>query len=614
MVWNSVRMRLTLWNVLVLALVLGGFGTALCYSVQANQSASIDRDLAQRARGFMRGPGRDRFGRRGGPSGERHWAGPDRPSDAARSPRPSPSDPGRNQADAPAARAPREQRSSGPPDAQRSAGSSSSGRGQARTGGPPSGPLPAGPAPNGPGPEPPPPPPDQRGYFHRPRLFDLQGKSWGGRFPDDRPWDPATFHLSAGGREQYSTVTVDGERVRVFSAPMRRDGTLVGVVQVALPIAERERLVQSQVKTLLMLFPLALLIAGLGGLILTNHGLQPVRKVTQAAAQISAEDLSRRLEVTGKDEFAHLALTFNGMIARLEEAFRGQEEAYRKLESAYEQQRRFTGDASHELRTPLARIKACTSLALCSPASADDYREALVLADQTADVMSRIVQDLLLLARSDAGQLSIQLQPTPVEEVLMKAVSSLPAQPGAPIHLEIPPVPLQVQGNAGYLTQVLVNLLDNALRHTPADGQITLSAELVASEGHGDTGTRGHGEEESLSAAPSTRSTGTRPLSASPPLRVAASPQVLIRVQDTGEGIPPEHLPHVCERFYRVEAARTRAGGGTGLGLAICRSIIEAHGGTLSIQSQPGKGTTVQISIPSAGEPITPPVQVEAFA
>ncbi|MFN3653183.1 MAG: sensor histidine kinase [Armatimonadota bacterium] len=515
MSWSSVRVRLTLWSVLVLAVVLGGFGLAMCYAIQANQSAAIDRDLQQRAaqvsswlQRLWRNPPPEGPGRRGG-RGRRDGRGrrPDAP----------PLDPNPNRVGA------------------RTRGFGSGGEWQYE--------------------------------FRRPLFFDPRGNP-GPIFPDDRPWDREAFHAALASGLRFSTIELDGEAVRVVSLPVSYQGEIRGVVQVAHPMGEQQRLVESQLTTLLVLVPLALVVATAGGLLLTSRALRPVRQVTRAAEQIGAEDLSRRLPVSGKDELAQLACTFNGMIARLERAFAERAEAYRKLEGAYEEQRRFTGDASHELRTPLTRLKASTSLALSGPPRVESYRQALVVADQAADVMGRIVQDLLLLARSDGGQLTPRLAPVPVEPMLREAVTRLSGQPGAPVRLEAPEEELQVRGDAEYLTRLFVNLLENALRHTPSDGEVVVFA-------------RADGE------------------------------AVRIAVADSGEGIPPEHLPHVCDRFYRVDAARTRGSGGTGLGLAICQSIVQAHHGSLRIESEVGLGTTVEVTLPraapdpapSAGEP-----------
>jgi heavy metal sensor kinase len=389
-----------------------------------------------------------------------------------------------------------------------------------------------------------------RASFQFPRLFDAEGKPWSPRpyFDPDPAWDPGPVTEALAGRQQHSTTSVEIEgnrvRVRVFTAPRYEDGRIVGAVQVARDLWYLDRLWRGQVGTLLALLPVSLLVAGIGGLFLTNRALRPVQDVTHAAAQIGAEDLSRRLKVTGRDELAELASTFNGMIAR--------------LQAAFEQQRRFTADASHELRTPLARIKVTTSMALAGEQPPEEYKTALRIADQAANVMDRLIQQLLLLARADAGQLQIQRSRLDLRDVLQEAVTAVNHKETVPVALDLPAEPIEINGDADHLGRVFVNLLDNALRHTPAEGQIVVRARVVGDH-------------------------------------------VEARVTDTGEGIAPEHLPHLGERFYRVDAARARKSGGTGLGLAISRSIVQAHGGHLTIESEVGQGTVVTVSLPRFG-------------
>jgi signal transduction histidine kinase len=395
----------------------------------------------------------------------------------------------------------------------------------------------------------------------RPRVLTLEGKAVGrGRFADDRPWDWKTLKLSAAGATRYSIVEIEGERVRVFSRPIVWNDAVRAVVQVAHPLGDLERVNREQINTLLTLVPLALLVAGVFGIFMTDRTLRPVRRITQAAAQIGAEDLSQRLEVTSQDEFGELAETFNGMVNRLDQAFSRLENAYRRLEQAFEQQRRFTADASHELRTPLTRIKGSASLALAAPRTPAEYSKALRVVDQAADVMNRLVQDLLLLARADSDQLRLDQQPLDVAGLLQRAVVAVPEGKKPSLQIELPDRPLAVLGHSDSLLRLLTNLIENAIRHTPEEGQITLSASELED-------------------------------------------QVTITVADTGEGVSPEHLPHVCERFYRVDAARSRAQGGAGLGLAICQSIVQAHGGQLEIESELGRGTIVRVTLPRADQP-----------
>jgi signal transduction histidine kinase len=276
---------------------------------------------------------------------------------------------------------------------------------------------------------------------------------------------------------------------------------------------------------------------------LTGRALQPVRRVREAAQAIGAQDLSRRLPVSGRDEFSDLAATFNAMIARLEQAF--------------DQQKRLVADTSHELRTPLTTIKGTTSLALSGERSIAELQHSLEAVDRAADLMSRTVQDLLLLARSDSGEIEVAREPISIAEVLADAVDAVQGREGPAVDLTLPEDPPDVQGDLHSLVRVFANLLDNAMRHTPAGGAITVSSRCVHNS-------------------------------------------VICSVRDTGIGIAPEHLPHLGERFYRVDKARDRSRGGTGLGLAICRSILSAHGGYLTIESKEGKGTTVTVTLPRA--------------
>lgn len=371
------------------------------------------------------------------------------------------------------------------------------------------------------------------------------------------------YRQALQGREVAATATAAGEPVRVYSLPLRRNGSIYGVVQTAASLAPLREAVAQMTRTLLALIPLALLATAVGGAFLTARALRPVREITQAAAHMEASSLGGRLPVAGTDEFSHLAATFNAMLARLEGAFV-------QLDSALQQQKRFAADASHELRTPLTIIKANTSLALSSPRTPDQYRQALSAADLAADRMIRLVRDLLLLARSDAGQEPVPLVPLPLAAILAQAAAPLRLLDTAPpVALDAIPDTLRILGDTDSLVRLFGNLLENAARHTPPRGSITITA---------------------ASAREPNNSTAS-----------ACKPgTVTVFITDTGEGIPPEHLPRVTERFYRADAARARAGGGTGLGLAICLSIAAAHGGTLALQSTVGVGTTVLVTLPAA--------------
>ena len=252
----------------------------------------------------------------------------------------------------------------------------------------------------------------------------------------------------------------------------------------------------------------------------------------------------------GNDEFSSLAETFNGLLGRVETTFREQERAL-------EQQRRFTADASHELKTPLTVIRGNASMALSAPQDVETYRQSLTEIDRSAQTMSHLVHDLLLLARSDGGQLGQKRIELLVREILERARGGVTPGANAPITIRVEDSALSVMGNESELTRLFSNLLNNAVRYTPVDGQISVTAR-----------------------------------------RQGAA--ITVYVQDTGIGIAPEHLAHLGERFYRVDASRARPSGGTGLGLSICKGIAEAHGGTLTFASAPGKGTAATVTLPAA--------------
>ncbi len=385
------------------------------------------------------------------------------------------------------------------------------------------------------------------------RVYDLRGhtmtRDWQYAEVQEPPWDAVAYARAVHGSESFSTVKGDDSTLRVFTRPVLRNKQQIGVLQVGFSLHEMDVLLEGLTTITLVLTPCVLLLAGLCGLFLTNRALRPVASITHAADALNAEDLSQRLPVVGADEFAHLAEAINRTLTRLDAAFTG-------MRLAVEQQRRFTADASHELRTPLTAIKANTSLALRCERTPAQYREALAGANQAADVMNRLIQDLLLLARSDARQLALTPQTVDPDALFREAVAlTCSAEAQATVCIEIPDPAVRVYGDPHHLLRLVVNLLDNALRYTPPEGTITLAAKA---------------EDET----------------------------VQLSVADTGEGIAPEHLAHLGERFYRVDTSRARQYGGAGLGLAICKTIVDAHQGTFSIASTLGVSTCVTVRLP----------------
>lgn len=366
-------------------------------------------------------------------------------------------------------------------------------------------------------------------------------------------------------RPEVQTTTVLGKPARVLIAPFDPLGT--GGVSAIVVVGQSDESLQ---KTISLLNQILVVAGGLGvlaatwtGWIVGGRALEPIGRIIRTADQIALDQnnvtLSKRLPVSeAEDELSQLAVTFNNMLARLEAAFNAQQ--------------RFVADASHELRTPLTAMRGNVDVLLRQLKSgrelpAGDIRDALSEVQHESERMGRLIQDLLMLARTDAYGLNsaVASMPISLDVVAREAFRTGQAlSTGQEMHLEIAE-PITVMGDADRLVQIIIILLENGIRHTPRHGSITLSVDRVAAT-----------DEEPGCAR--------------------------IIVQDTGEGIPPEHLPHLFERFYRVEGARTRSGGGTGLGLSIALSIVREHHGWIDVESGIGQGTSFTIWIPLPDE------------
>jgi two-component system heavy metal sensor histidine kinase CusS len=316
------------------------------------------------------------------------------------------------------------------------------------------------------------------------------------------------------------------------------------IVEAAVSLAPNDRAVSELLAVLLTTGPLAVAGALGGGYLLARKALAPVDRMVLEAAEITATRLDRRLDTSSPDdELGRLSRTLNDMIGRLERSFG--------------EVRRFTADAAHELRTPLSVMRTAAEVALRAPRSAE--QDGKVLEDLLEEVerLTRLVSQLLFLCREDAGIETGPRAPVRLDEVAREVAGHMliMAQEKAVTLVVDCPRPCIVQGDHDRLRQLLYNLLDNAIKYTPPGGVVTVR----------DGSINGHSQ---------------------------------IVVADSGVGIPAEHLPHVFERFYRVDPARGTEGG-TGLGLSICRSIADAHHGKLLIESPNGHGTTVILSLPS---------------
>lgn len=279
-----------------------------------------------------------------------------------------------------------------------------------------------------------------------------------------------------------------------------------------------------------------------GGWWLTTHAIKPVEEISAAASRISAGNLAERIKVADpRNELGRLAGVLNSTFAR--------------LDAAFAQQKQFTADAAHELRTPLAVLISETQTALARQRSAAEYRDTVAACLDTAQQMRRLTESLLELARFDAGQERLHRTPLDLAETIrtcLERLHPLAEEYGIRVHCRLDSV--QVIGDADRLSQVVTNLLSNAIYYNQPKGEIHLRT-------------------------------------------FAENGAAIFSVADTGQGISAEDLPHLFKRFYRADKARSAAAGRSGLGLAICQAIIDAHGGAIEVQSRPGVGTTFTVRL-----------------
>jgi heavy metal sensor kinase len=386
------------------------------------------------------------------------------------------------------------------------------------------------------------------------RVWDKDGRAVfaqvpGAGFPDV---SPAMLAAGLARNDQFETVPFDGDTFRLYIQPIERKGQVVGALEIGRSEAEIHA-VLGQLRNLSLLgLAVALVVAWFGGSFLAGLALRPVDRITRAAEKLSADDLSLRLpEPIVNDEFGRQTAAFNAMLAR--------------LESAFERQRRFTADASHELRTPLSVIRSLADVALTSPRDERYDRRVYTSIAEETERLGRMIESLLALARSDEG-MPLKLSPVDLDDIAVDAVERV-AERASRQQVELAVAATErcrVLGDASWLMQLVLNLLDNALRHTPAGGRVAISV-------------------------------------------AEAADGIVVTVSDTGEGIAPEHLPRLFERFYRVDVARSRATGGSGLGLAICEWIARAHHGRLTVESTLGVGTTFTLWLPRlSNAPVEP--------
>lgn len=352
------------------------------------------------------------------------------------------------------------------------------------------------------------------------------------------PVDPSLIEKGFGGSAIIQTVAAGGsDRIRIMVSPLYLTDRIL-LLEVAQSLKPIETTMNQVRWALLFSILVALTLAGVSGAMLVRRVLSPVERITTTAQSIEASsDLSRRVGHRGPmDEIGQLATTFDHMIEHLDKAFRSQ--------------KHFVADASHELRGPLTVIRGNLDL-LKRNLDEKDRGESLRAIEAETVRMTKIVGDLLLLAEVESGQLE-RFEMVALKEILRGELER--AQPLAADRKIVigRQEDLVIRGDALRLKQLLGNLVDNAMRYTSEEGTITLSLFRDAE-------------------------------------------WACLEVADTGIGIATEHLPHIFDRFYRVDRARSRVSGGTGLGLAIVRGITEQHGGRVTVSSEPGKGSTFTV-------------------
>ena len=358
------------------------------------------------------------------------------------------------------------------------------------------------------------------------------------------PIDLLNVKNATTGTSGFSTISLsNSDPVRVYTAPIKDNQNLLGVIQVVQSLEPLYGTLDRLLLALLISIPILLIVSALSGYYLAVRALSPIDQITHTAQKISTEDLSARLNLYGNDdEVGRLAATFDSMLSRLDDGFK--------------REHQFTSDASHELRTPLAAIQTIINVTRENRRSLDEYEMALDDISEETERLRALTEDLLYIARNDA-------QPNTLHEVINLSdiltdvcESRHPLAVSKKLHLnhEIQN-DLYISGDIDALIRAFVNLIDNAIKYTEAGG---IRVQAVQCKDH----------------------------------------NLEIIISDTGRGILPEYIPHIFERFYRVDESRTTQG--FGLGLAIVQEIVRAHQGTIEVSSQVGVGTVFRLTFPKA--------------
>lgn len=385
---------------------------------------------------------------------------------------------------------------------------------------------------------------DERG-----RITDENLASPTDKLPVDRD---ALMKLEVGKTKFDTTRLEFGEQMRVATRRVKdHDGDGTFFIRLGQSLAALQSARRRAVLVLVVAIPLALLLGSFGGLVLANQALTPVDRITSAAELIAKGDLTERVPEPEKmDEIGRLAATFNHMISR--------------LQAAFERQKQFTSDASHELRTPLAVMRGDIEIALRRERPPEEYQRVLTSNLEEIIRLTRLIEDLLMLARADTGRVELRCEPVDLDKLCRQMadyISPLAQQRDQTLSYE-PSASISdgngvvIDADVQRMKQLLLNLLDNAIKYTEHGGQVILGLKVENN-------------------------------------------QAVISVADTGRGIPKEDLPHIFERFFRRSAKTSdRTASGFGLGLSIVKWIVESHHGQIEAQNRDGKGTLFTVKLP----------------
>jgi heavy metal sensor kinase len=363
------------------------------------------------------------------------------------------------------------------------------------------------------------------------------------------PLSQEAYADALSGTNSYETFLVDGKHpIRVITMPILREKKLVNLVQVGTSLEAVKETLRNLRIFLFTAVPSVLVFATLFARFLARRALKPISKIIKTARDIGqGQELSQRIPVFKvQDELGQLALTFNEMMDRLENSFA--------------QMRQFSSDASHELRTPLTVLQGQNELVLSKLRDPKEYQEVIISNLEEIKYMSKVLEDLFVLSRSDENQVLLNYKRMDlrdlVEEVCRHAEILAEEKDISIVIAFLEQV--KINGDEVRLRQMVWNILHNGIKYTQPGGELKVS--LLEESGF-----------------------------------------ALLSIQDTGIGIPEKDLPFIFDRFYRVDKARSKDEGGSGLGLSICRHIAEAHKGKIEVESKPGLGTRFKIHIPSTG-------------